>query len=129
MNVKVYIFVGIGGMIGAVIRYSISTLLMSQHGFPYATLVTNLIGCFLLSFIVNHEILKRKLSPELFTALNVGLIGAFTTFSTFAVETMELWSSNRFITMSYILTSVVGGIICCYMGFRFATKKQRQTSI
>ncbi|WP_373893252.1 fluoride efflux transporter CrcB [Virgibacillus natechei] len=124
MNVKLYFAVGIGGMIGALGRYGISALFMSYHGFPYATLIANLLGCFFLSFIVNHKTIKRKIAPELFTALNVGMIGAFTTFSTFTVETIELSSSNLLMAIGYVLANVVGGIICCYIGFRFSTRGQ-----
>lgn len=68
-------------------RYCISLLFGDTDGYPFATLTVNLIGCFLLPFLLNHPNVKQKLAPELLTALTVGLIGSFTTFSTLAVET------------------------------------------
>ncbi|MEC5424986.1 fluoride efflux transporter CrcB [Virgibacillus sp. C22-A2] len=124
-ELKIYIAIGIGGMLGAVGRYSISTLWAGGYGFPYATLTANLIGCFLLSFLLNHNAIKKKLSPIIFASLSIGIIGAFTTFSTFAVETVELWSTSAFIAISYILISIAGGLTCCYGGYKFALNKKK----
>lgn len=124
MSPKVYLAVGVGGMIGAIGRYSISFLFNSNAGFPYATLTVNLIGCFLLSFLVNDKSIKQRLAPSIFTAFGTGIIGAFTTFSTFAVETIELWDTNALIAISYIFLSVCGGLFCCYGGYKLATRNQ-----
>lgn len=124
MMSKMYLAVAIGGMIGAVGRYSISVLFNNNTGFPYATLTVNFIGCFFLSFLMNHVAIKKKLSPEVLTALTVGVIGSFTTFSTFAVETIELLTSSLGLAITYIIISVLGGLICCYTGFKAATRKQ-----
>lgn len=121
---KLYLAVGIGGMIGAVGRYSVSVMFDGSNGFPYATLTVNLIGCFLLSFLTNHSIIKRKLSPEIFTALGTGMIGAFTTFSTFAVETIEMADSHPFMALGYVLLSIVGGLVFCYSGMKVAKGKR-----
>ncbi|RDW18671.1 fluoride efflux transporter CrcB [Oceanobacillus arenosus] len=120
---KTYLAVAIGGIIGAVGRYSISVL-FSGTGFPYATLTVNFIGCFFLSFLMNHDAIKKKLPPEVFTALTVGVISSFTTFSTFAVETIELLTSSLGLAITYIIISVLGGLICCYIGFMIAARKQ-----
>jgi len=123
--IKLYIAVGVGGMIGATCRYGISNLFEGSYdSFPYATFTVNLIGCFLLSFLTNHAIIKRKLSPELFTALGTGMIGAFTTFSTFAVETIELSYSHPFMAISYVLLSILVGLVFCYGGYQLAGGKQ-----
>jgi len=123
---KLYIAVGVGGMIGAVGRYGVSMLFVedSYHSFPYATLTVNLIGCFLLSFLTNHAIIKRKLSPEVFTAVGTGIIGAFTTFSTFAVETIKLSDAQPFMAIAYVLLSILGGLVFCYGGYQLAGRKR-----
>ncbi|WP_234028544.1 fluoride efflux transporter CrcB [Lentibacillus sp. Marseille-P4043] len=121
---RLYLAVGIGGMFGAIGRYGISLLFPTNGGFPYATLIANLIGCYLLSFLLNQRTIKQKLSPELFTALGTGIIGAFTTFSTFAVETIELWQSNQFQSFIYIFVSIFGGLGYCYLGFMSARERE-----
>src|SRR5690625_1559330 len=103
---KHYIVVGVGGMIGAVRRYGVSYLFEgSYHSFPFATLTVNLFACSFLSILTNHAIIKRKLSPEVFTAVGTGMIGAFTTFSTFAVETIKLSDAHPFVAIAYVLRS------------------------
>ncbi|MGY0693293.1 fluoride efflux transporter CrcB [Virgibacillus sp. FSP13] len=126
-SIRLYLAVGIGGMFGAVGRYGISLLIPTNGGFPYATLVANLIGCYLLSFLLNQRRIKQRLSPELFTALGTGMIGAFTTFSTFAVETIKLWQSNPFQSFIYILVSIFGGLGYCYLGFMSAKEREVQS--
>lgn len=121
---KLYFAVGIGGMIGAIVRYSISLLFTSDGFFPYATLISNLVGCFLLSLLLNKLAWKQKLSPELFAALGTGMIGAFTTFSTFAVETIDLWQTDLFLAFLYVFLSIVGGLGYCYLGFMSAKGKE-----
>lgn len=124
MIMKQYVAIGIGGMVGAIARYSLSILLVNNNGFPYETLIANLIGCFLLSFLLHHEMIKKKLPKEIFTAISVGVIGSFTTFSTFAVETMMLWYKQPLIAMTYIMISIFGGLLFCYAGYRLAKRKQ-----
>lgn len=122
---KLYMAVGIGGMIGAACRYAVSMLFEGPvHDFPYATFTVNLIGCFLLSFLTTHSVIKRKLSPVFFTAIGTGIIGAFTTFSTFAVETIQLSNSHPSIAISYVLLSIFGGLVFCYGGYQLASRKR-----
>ena len=81
--------VSIGGGLGSVARYALSRLITDpRDGFPVATLVTNLLGCFLLGLLVPSQ--SRRCggpSPLLRPALGTGVLGGFTTFSTFAFET------------------------------------------
>lgn len=124
MNLKAYLAVSVGGMVGAIGRYAVSLFFEPSAGFPFATLTVNLIGCFLLSFLLNQPAIKRKLPAMIFLALGTGLIGSFTTFSTFAVETIELWDTHGLIALSYILLSVCGGLGGCYGGYKLAIRNQ-----
>lgn len=124
---KQLLAVGIGGILGACLRYSVSLLFMEISGFPFATLTVNVIGCFVLSFLSNSEQIKNLLPPHFLTALTTGLIGAFTTFSTFAVETVELMAINVTLAFVYVLLSVIGGLIFCYLGVKLA-QKRRETA-
>lgn len=129
MNIRLFIWIGIGGMIGATARYSISLLFAGLSGFPYATLITNFIGCFLLSFLLSSIKVKEKFSPEIRTALGTGVIGSFTTFSTFALETVKLWSISILLALTYMMLSVCGGLLFCYAGFKLANNGQRSGAI
>ena len=121
---KLYIAIGIGGMIGAIGRYGISVVFVTASTLPYATLTANLIGCFLLSFLLNNDNIKQMLAPKIHTAISVGIIGSFTTFSTFAIETIELWNNNGLFAVIYIVSSICGGLGFCYCGYKLATRKQ-----
>ncbi|WP_077327912.1 fluoride efflux transporter FluC [Virgibacillus siamensis] len=120
---QIYLAVGIGGMAGALARYGISVLFASVSGFPIATLIANLIGCFLLSYLLNQPRIKKILSEKVYTALSTGLIGSFTTFSTFAVETIALWHVSASLTFTYVLISIAGGLLFAYAGFQTAGKQ------
>ena len=120
----VYLAVAIGGMIGAVGRYGISILLENHFLFPIETLTANLIGCFLLSFLLNSEWFKKQFSQTISTGITTGIIGSFTTFSTFAVETIALGANHVFLCFVYVLLSIVGGLLLCYLGYRLANKGQ-----
>lgn len=124
LDYRVYVAVGIGGMIGALLRYSLSQFSLLTGSFPYNTLIANWIGCFLLSYLMFHDHIKGKLHPHIFAALTVGVIGSFTTFSTFAVETITLWQSDLYMALAYILLSVLMGLAFCYSGYRLASRRK-----
>src|SRR6476660_2371520 len=81
----VYLLVGIGGVIGSLLRYLVSMLSMNLwgEGFPISTLLINLTGSFLLGVVTSRLVIPKKLHPHLLTALTTGVIGSYTTFSTF----------------------------------------------
>jgi|SRR5699024_10112550 len=122
---KIFLAVGIGGVFGAAGRYGISVAMTNWDVFPFATLTVNFVGCFLLSWLSNYT--KSNIHPTLFIALSTGLIGSFTTFSTFTVETVELAHTNLSLALLYIFISIFGGLLCCYLGFRIANKRRLET--
>jgi CrcB protein len=87
------ILIGLGGFLGAILRFSVSDLVQqwfkSVH-FPYGTLVVNLLGCFLLGGLSHAAELKGLMSTEARAFMFIGLLGAFTTFSAFGNDTVSL---------------------------------------
>lgn len=111
--------VGAGGVIGALLRYAIGLFAADLwHGvFPLGTLCINLAGCLLLGWLTTSLF---KIIPELWqTGLGTGVIGAFTTFSTFSAETIGLARSGHYwLAAVYVLVSAGGGLFFAYIGYR-----------
>lgn len=86
-------FVGLGGFVGSVLRYGVYELVVRLdgfEGFPYATLIVNLGGSLAIGALLGIAETRSAMSPELRMFLFVGMLGGFTTFSTFALEGFEL---------------------------------------
>lgn len=108
---KEIILVGIGGAVGAICRFLLSRIiqLVSGFTFPYGTLVVNIIGSFLITFL-SVILIDRvgEWSAELRALLLIGLLGGFTTFSSFSYEVVDLWESGQGIKVAlYLLLSIV----------------------
>ena len=86
------LYIGIFGGLGCVARFLVSgwTYALFGRGLPYGTLAVNVIGSFLLGLLIVFGLRSTLLSPELRISLTVGLLGGFTTFSTFSYETARL---------------------------------------
>ncbi|MBO0960213.1 fluoride efflux transporter CrcB [Neobacillus sp. MM2021_6] len=115
--------VGIGGFFGAIVRFMIGHVIPPQNGFPLGTLIINLIGCFFLAWFFTKTAKRWRMNPNLKLAIGTGFTGAFTTFSTFSVETMNLLQTHRFfIALFYVLVSVLGGIVLALLGAKVASQ-------
>jgi CrcB protein len=92
------LYVAFGGLIGAVLRYLVANQMQlnSKSAFPYGTLLINLSGCFAIGVLATLAS-KEQLSTSLKAWLMPGLLGAFTTFSTFSLETYNLFSSGQYV--------------------------------
>jgi crcB protein len=112
-----YLFIAIFGALGAIGRYWLG-LTIGAGALPYNTLVINIIGCFLLAVVIRYLASFQNLSRHLISGLGTGLIGSFTTFSTFSVENARLITSGNYLTaVIYILLSIVGGFLSAGLGF------------
>lgn len=87
-----FVLVAVGAMLGANARYLVGLWAGGRFGagFPYGTLIVNVTGSFVLGFLLAAATGRLNLSPELRLVLAVGFLGAFTTFSSFAVESLTL---------------------------------------
>ncbi|TXL65704.1 fluoride efflux transporter CrcB [Cerasibacillus terrae] len=115
----VYLYIGIAGCIGAILRYFISFGLSEQGTiFPYSTLMVNLLGSYLLAFLTTRVFTAFPIPVNYQMAIGTGLIGSFTTFSTLSVETVELFRSNHIgLGVIYMLISLFGGLFMSSLGF------------
>lgn len=115
----VYVYVGIAGFLGAILRYLIGLSFFTNSLFPYATLSINLLGSFLLSWFSTNLFKRSSLPASVKTAIGTGFVGSFTTFSTLSVETVELFENGRFlIGILYIFVSIAGGLLMSRLGFK-----------
>lgn len=105
-----YLIVATGGAIGAACRYGISNIEINSK-FPFATFITNLIGAFIIGFIVGIAE-ENTVSDKVILFIKTGFCGGFTTFSTFSLEAVMLLSDEKyFVGIIYIFCSLVFCII------------------
>ena len=116
---KVLLAVAIGGAIGAIARFQLSqSFIKSFSGdFIYNILVANIVGCFLMGVCYEFMNLKMNVGVEWRAFFMVGVLGAFTTFSSFALDVFILVERGSYLNASmYILSSVVFSIVGLFMG-------------
>lgn len=103
-------YIAVFGAMGCVSRYWLSswTNLLTGKGFPFGTLLVNVLGSFLLGFLLENGLRTAHLSPELRMGIAVGFLGGFTTFSTFSYETLRLLEKGSLLQASLNLGLNVG---------------------
>ena len=116
-----FLFVGLGGAIGAMLRYAIS-LIPNKTGFPYLTLITNILGAILIGFIVGLTGGRKDVSSNLVLFLKTGVCGGFTTFSTFSLEAYELFRKRSFLSAGiYSGLSLIFCILGVWLGIKISS--------
>ncbi|SMO96512.1 fluoride efflux transporter CrcB [Gracilimonas mengyeensis] len=114
--------VGSGGFIGATGRYLISLFAQSQFPgstYPYGTTAANLLGCLFIGLLAGLFQLKSWGHPELRLFIFVGMLGGFTTFSTFSHETFLLWENGKLLMSLFNLGfQVFFGLIFVWLGYQ-----------
>ncbi len=114
-----YFGVAVGGAVGCCARYAVTQLIQQVYGrsFPLATLIINVLGCFLMGFLFFETLERISMSPTLRTAILTGGLGGFTTFSTFAMESILLIEGGEIGYMAaYLLLSVFLGLAAALVG-------------
>jgi CrcB protein len=118
--VQNYLLVFAGGGIGAAARYWLSGIVYQRFGseFPSGTLLVNAIGCFLIGFLMSMMEDRFVLYPSLRIFLTIGILGGFTTFSSFSFETIALLRDGElFYASANILLSLVVCLGGTWLGF------------
>ena len=114
------LLIGFAGAVGAILRTMIGLVIQA----PLATLTVNLIGTFLLCFLVAGMIHKLSSEKSIQDAVTTGFLGSFTTFSTLSMETVLLFEEGHILmSMLYVGVSLFGGITAGWLGFYVGRKK------
>lgn len=114
----------LGGAVGTGFRYSIATFIYSkveQPGFPYATFLINVTGSFIIGLLVELFEARLPVSPTLRVALLTGVLGGYTTFSSFSLETFSLIRNGHAWSAALnAIGSVALGLLAVWLGVRLA---------
>lgn len=124
MSEIVLVFFGAG--LGGVLRFILGSTVYAYTGrsFPYGTLVINLTGSFIMGFLYVYITQKfEDLTPQLTAFILVGILGGYTTFSSFSIETLRLFQDGKVLYgLINIFTSTIFGVLLAYLGFIMAKK-------
>ena len=121
---KTVMAIALGGALGAVARHFIShwSVVALGNGFPWGTLTVNVVGCFALGVVVEVMALVWSPAAEWRAFLTVGVLGAFTTFSAFALDISILHERGEMLqAILYVTVSVAGSIAAIFAGM-FVTR-------
>lgn len=113
------LWVGLGGFLGANARYLLGRAIIERYGaaFPWGTLAINLTGAFLIGVIAEWLLLRQDAPDSWRLFLVIGVLGGYTTFSSYALEIVALLRSDQLMrAMAYLLASNVLGIGLCFLG-------------
>lgn len=114
-----FLWIGVGGALGAVARYALSLWIYERLGtrFPYGTFTINITGCFVIGLVLTVLDAHMGIPESWRLGISVGFIGAYTTFSTFEYETMRaVQHGNAASGLLYLLLSVVIGYGAVWLG-------------
>ncbi|MGK3964134.1 fluoride efflux transporter CrcB [Sorangium sp. So ce118] len=120
-----WFWIGLGGAAGTLARYGLSTWCQQRFGagFPYGTLAVNVLGSFLLGVILQIAATTELLSPTLRLALSTGVMGGFTTYSSFNYETIKLFEEGAWwVGVLNVVVTVAGCLIAGVLGMAVARR-------
>ena len=120
---RTLLLVALFGSLGATCRWAIGSWLNKEDGFPWGTLTANALGCLLLGFLMGLTLVTPRLSEEwrgpLFTGLGAGFLGSFTTFSSFAVESIKMMEGQQWRnTILYLSAQLIFGLALAFIGLQ-----------
>jgi fluoride exporter len=118
-----YLLVAVGGALGSMARYWVGGLAprLFGEGFPYGTLVVNLVGSFLIALVMGVSLNSTLIPVNLRIFLATGVIGGFTTYSAFNYETLALLQQRLWLTGGLnIAATLLGCLVSGFLGFALA---------
>lgn len=118
-----YVMIAIGGAIGAIARYQIAAVIQARIpvGFPYGTFVVNVTGCLIMGFVTALLTERLVVHPNWRFLIPIGFVGAYTTFSTFELETFRAVSEGAWpVAAANIIGSCLAGYVALWAGFVIA---------
>ena len=116
-----YLLAALGGALGALGRWGVSLALPSATGWPWATFAVNVTGCLLIGVLLAVLLARFAGNPWLRPFLAVGVLGGYTTYSTFAVDVVRLVEAGAVPTaVGYAAASVIGGAAAVLAGLLVA---------
>lgn len=114
----------IGGLLGTLLRYGLSLWIPSIGAFPLSILLINWAGCLFLGWLLTIAALG-KIHPSIRLGAGTGFAGAFTTFSTFTLQTVDaIYTGHLIAAISYLLASLIGGLLMAWAGVCIGQKRQ-----
>ncbi len=119
MNPGILLAVGLGGALGSLLRYFVAGAVQSaaSPGYPWGIFIVNISGGFLMGLIVELGALKLNLTPEIRAFLTVGILGGYTTFSTFSLDSVLLLQRGAYASAAlYIVGSALLSIGALFAG-------------
>lgn len=121
------LIVAVGGALGSVARYLLSVWaldLTTDWRFPLGTFLVNVVGCLMIGIVAGLAVKIDFFTPDARLFLFTGLLGGFTTFSAFGLETFHLLRRAEFLVAgSYILLSIVVGLLMLWLGFLVVSQR------
>jgi len=119
MNPAILFAVALGGALGSLLRYFVASAIQSAAwpGFPWGIFAVNVSGGFVMGLIVELGALKLQISPEMRAFLTIGILGGYTTFSTFSLDSVLLIQRGAYVSAAgYILGSTALSILALFAG-------------
>ena len=117
MDVRLVLLVGLGGAIGSMLRYLATEIIPSNH-IPYGTISVNLVGSMLLGIMFGAIAADVIINQNYILLFGTGVLGAFTTMSAFAMDTVTLSEDELSKTVIYITITIVGSIGFAWLGYK-----------
>src|SRR5215207_1172419 len=117
------LLVGLGGFVGTLARYWLSGVIARRYGetFPLGTLVVNAIGCFIIGFLFYFFYDRSLTTPTARTVVLIGVIGGFTTFSSYGLQTFTLLRDGElFLALVNVVASNALGLALVWLGYVLA---------
>ena len=117
MDVRLVLLVGLGGAIGSMLRYLATEIIPSNH-IPYGTISVNLVGSMLLGIMFGAIAADVIINQNYVLLFGTGVLGAFTTMSAFAMDTVTLSEDELSKTVIYITITIIGSIGFAWLGYK-----------